>query len=59
VLGGYGLMHLSARVSVSPTATLNFGIRNALDRVYPELVAGGLVSPGEPRSVYLGLQYRM
>ncbi|MEO7041194.1 MAG: TonB-dependent receptor [Gemmatimonadaceae bacterium] len=59
VIGAYGLMHASARVTVNPSATLTFGVRNVLDRVYPELVAGHLVAPGEPRSVYLGLQYRM
>ena len=59
VLGAYGLMETSARVAVTPSATLDFGVRNALNRVYPELVAGNVVAPGEPRSLYLGLQYRM
>jgi outer membrane receptor for ferric coprogen and ferric-rhodotorulic acid len=59
VLGAYGLMHLSTRVSLTRSATLDFGMRNVLDRAYPELVAGNLVAPGEPRSLYLGLQYRM
>jgi len=59
VLGAYGLMHVSARVNVSKSAVLNLGIRNVLDRVYPELVAGGLVAPGEPRSAFIGLQYKL
>lgn len=59
VIGAYGLMHASARVAINPSAALTVGVRNLLDRVYPELVAGHLVAPGEPRSVFLGIQYRM
>jgi iron complex outermembrane receptor protein len=59
ILGGYGLLHLSGRVRVSRAMTLDIGVRNVFDRAYPELVAGHLVAPGEPRSAYLSARYRM
>jgi outer membrane receptor protein involved in Fe transport len=59
VLGGYGLMHVSGRVRLSRAVVLDAGLRNALDRAYPELVAGHIVSPGEPRSAYVSLRYRL
>jgi len=59
VLGSYGLMHLSGRVRLNRGVVVDGGIRNVLDRAYPELVAGHIVAPGEPRSVYLSLRYRM
>jgi outer membrane receptor protein involved in Fe transport len=59
VLGGYGLMHVSGRVRLSRAVVLDGGLRNALDRAYPELVAGHIVSPGEPRSAYVSLRYRL
>lgn len=49
VLGAYGLLHLSGAVTVR-TMEIDAGIRNLLDRAYPELVAGHIVSPGRPRS---------
>lgn len=55
VLGAYGLMHANLSVPVSG-ATVNVGVRNLLDRPYPELVAGGVVSPGQPRSVFVQVQ---
>ncbi|HEY5219065.1 MAG TPA: TonB-dependent receptor [Gemmatimonadaceae bacterium] len=55
VLGAYGLMH--ANVSFHAAGSeINVGVRNLLDREYPELVAGGLVSPGEPRSLFVRVQ---
>jgi outer membrane receptor for ferric coprogen and ferric-rhodotorulic acid len=36
---------------------LELAMRNVLDRAYPELRAGGFVSPGQKRSVMLSLQY--
>ncbi|MHB1862792.1 MAG: TonB-dependent receptor [Gemmatimonadaceae bacterium] len=51
VLGAYGLMHASFSVRVGG-ADMDLGVRNLLDRAYPELVAGGLVSPGQPRAVF-------
>jgi outer membrane receptor protein involved in Fe transport len=59
VLGAYGLMHLSARAHVTPSAVLDIGVRNVFDRAFPELVAGHIVAPGEPRSAYAGLRYTM
>jgi hypothetical protein len=32
-------------------------VRNVLDKAYPELVAGGLVSPGQPRAVFGTVRY--
>jgi hypothetical protein len=32
------------------------GVRNLLDRAYPELIAGGLVSPGQPRALFVQVQ---
>ena len=59
LLGGYGLMHASGRVRLSRAVVLDAGVRNVLDRAYPEVVAGHIVSPGEPRSVYASLRYRL
>jgi outer membrane receptor protein involved in Fe transport len=59
VLGSYGLMHLSGRVRLNRGVVFDGGIRNVLDRAYPEVVAGHIVAPGEPRSVYLSLRYRL
>jgi iron complex outermembrane recepter protein len=59
VLGSYGLMHLSGRVRLSRAAVLDGGLRNLFDRAYPEVVAGHIVAPGEPRSVYLSLRYQL
>lgn len=55
VLAGYGLMHaaISARVH---GMDVDAGIRNALDRAYPEVVAGHLVAPGQPRTFLLGVR---
>ncbi|MDE3152878.1 MAG: TonB-dependent receptor [Gemmatimonadota bacterium] len=55
VLGAYGLMHLNLSVPVGG-AQIDMGVRNLLDRAYPELVAGGLVSPGEPRALFIQVQ---
>ena len=51
VLPSYGLLHVSGGLKVGSTQ-LEVGVRNALDRAYPELRAGGFVTPGQPRSVY-------
>jgi outer membrane receptor protein involved in Fe transport len=52
----YALVHLSGGVRVWSRGELDVGIRNALDRAYPELRAGGFVSPGQPRTVYATLR---
>jgi outer membrane receptor protein involved in Fe transport len=55
VLGSYGLMH--ANVSVRAFGSqFDVGVRNLLDRAYPELIAGGLVSPGQPRALFVQVQ---
>ncbi|MGH7603678.1 MAG: TonB-dependent receptor [Gemmatimonadaceae bacterium] len=59
VLGSYGLMHVSGRVRLSRAAVIDGGVRNLFDRAYPEVVAGHIVAPGEPRSVYLSLRYQL
>ena len=52
ITGGYGLMHVSAAWTVA-RAEIDLGVRNVLDRAYPELIAGGIVSPGRPRSLFV------
>ncbi len=59
VLGSYGLMHLSGRVRLNRAVLVDGGIRNVFDRAYPELVAGHIVAPGQPRSAYVSLRYRL
>ena len=54
-VGGYGLMHASAIVHIQKTE-LDLGVRNVLDRAYPEVIAGHIVSPGQPRSLYASLR---
>ncbi len=52
----YALLHLSGGVRLWARGELDAGVRNALDRAYPELRAGGFVSPGQPRTVYATLR---
>ena len=61
VIGSYGLAHISLTVPISaPNAvSLVVGIRNVFDRTYPELVAGDVVSPGQPRTVYVSARAKM
>ena len=56
VLGSYVLLHLSGGVRLGELGTLDLGVRNLLDRAYPELRAGGFVSPGQPRTVFATLR---
>jgi iron complex outermembrane receptor protein len=58
-LPAYALVHLSGRLLVGGRTTLRVGVRNLFDRVYPELRAGGFVSPGQPRAIYGGVSYVM
>ena len=51
-LPAYALLQLSASKLLGPVL-LNAGVRNLLDKAYPELRAGGFVSPGQPRSFQL------
>lgn len=55
VLGGYGLAHLSLAWTLR-TLEADVGVRNLFDRAYPELVAGDVVSPGQPRTVFVSLR---
>jgi hypothetical protein len=55
VLPGYGLAHASVMWTMR-TTELDVGVRNVFDRAYPELVAGNVVSPGQPRTVYVSLR---
>jgi outer membrane receptor protein involved in Fe transport len=55
VLGGYGVAHVSADWTFR-AFDADVGVRNVFDRAYPELVAGGVVSPGQPRTIYLSVR---
>jgi len=56
-LPAYALVHAGATVAVG-RAELQLGVRNVLNRAYPELRAGDFVAPGQPRSLYGGVTYR-
>ncbi len=58
VLAPYGLLHVGGSVMLRGTE-LDFGIRNMLDRAYPELVAGHIVAPGQPRSIFLSARHTL
>ncbi|MFI5206646.1 MAG: TonB-dependent receptor [Gemmatimonadales bacterium] len=55
-LPSYALLHLSAGAQLATGTTLEIGVRNVLDQAFPELRAGGFVSPGQPRSAYATLR---
>jgi iron complex outermembrane receptor protein len=55
VLGGYGLAHVSATWTLGALEA-DVGVRNIFDRAYPELVAGDVVSPGQPRTLFVSLR---
>jgi outer membrane receptor for ferrienterochelin and colicin len=57
ILGGYGLAHVSGAWTFRQSE-VEAGVRNVLDRAYPEVVAGGVVAPGEPRTVFVSLRVR-
>ena len=52
----YALFHLSGGLRVG-RSELQVGVRNLLNHEYPELEAGGFVTPGEPRSVFGTIRY--
>ncbi|MDB4910108.1 MAG: hypothetical protein JWO39_931 [Gemmatimonadetes bacterium] len=56
VLPAYALLHASATRRIGK-AELQIGVRNLLDKAYPELVAGGLVAPGQPRAAFGTVRY--
>ena len=55
VLGSYGLAHVSGSAQWGPVR-LEVGVRNVFDRAYPELVAGHVIDPGQPRAVFTTLR---
>jgi outer membrane receptor protein involved in Fe transport len=55
VLGAYGLAHVSAAWTLGAYEA-DVGVRNIFDRAYPEVAAGELVAPGQPRTFYLSLR---
>lgn len=55
-LPAFALVHASATRRIGKVQ-LELGVRNLLDKAYPELVAGGLVAPGQPRAVFGTLRY--
>jgi iron complex outermembrane recepter protein len=55
----FALLNLSGAVRVTPRAKLSVGVRNLLDTYYRELEAGYQVTPGQTRSVYVMLQYKV
>jgi outer membrane receptor protein involved in Fe transport len=57
VLGAYGLAHASLGWNFR-NFDADVGVRNLFDRAYPELVAGDVVSPGQPRTIYVSLRAR-
>lgn len=56
VLPAYGVLHASGTTRIG-RSSLGLGVTNLLDRAYPELVAGHVVSPGQPRAVYGSVRY--
>ncbi len=56
LLPAYALLHASATRRFGK-AELEVGVRNILDKAYPELVAGGLVAPGQPRAAFGTVRY--
>lgn len=58
VLGAYGLAHVAFMARVRELE-LDAGVQNVFDRAYPELVAGHIVAPGRPRSVFVTARVRL
>jgi len=55
VLGTYGLAHASGSVQWG-NVRLDVGVRNLFNRAYPELIAGHVVDPGQPRALFTTLR---
>jgi len=55
LLGAYGLAHVSGSAQWG-SVRLEVGVRNVFDRAYPELVAGHVVDPGQPRALFTTLR---
>ena len=54
VIGAYGLAHASGSAQWG-AVRLELGVRNLFDRAYPELVAGHVIDPGQPRAIFTTL----
>jgi len=59
VLPAYALLHLSAGVGIARNASVEVGVRNVLNRAYPELRAADFVTPGQPRTVDATLRWNL
>ncbi|MFL5614970.1 MAG: TonB-dependent receptor [Gemmatimonadaceae bacterium] len=55
VLPGYGMGHVSATWAFR-SVEMNLGVRNMFNRAYPEIVAGDVVAPGQPRTIFLSFR---
>jgi outer membrane receptor protein involved in Fe transport len=53
----FTLLNARGTVPVTTDLSLALGVRNILDRRYPEVRASGFVSPGEPRTVLLAVRW--
>jgi outer membrane receptor protein involved in Fe transport len=58
VLPSYAVFSLTVGVHAG-SALIQVGVKNLGDKAYPELVAGGYVDPGQPRSVYGTVRYSL
>lgn len=58
VLPSYAVFSLTVGVHAG-SALIQVGVKNLADKAYPELVAGGYVDPGQPRSVYGTVRYSL
>ncbi len=58
VLPSYAVFSLTVGVHTG-SALIQLGVKNLADKAYPELVAGGYVVPGQPRSVYGTVKYSL
>jgi len=56
VLPTYALFHVSGGLTIARVVHLEVGVRNLLDRAYPELRAGDFVTPGQPRTLFATLR---
>jgi outer membrane receptor protein involved in Fe transport len=56
VLPTYALVHVSAGLAIRGVGRLELGVRNVLDRAYPELRAGSFVTPGQARTIFATLR---
>jgi iron complex outermembrane receptor protein len=56
LLPSYAVFYVSTEIHYA-NVLMDLGLRNLLDKAYPELRAGGFVEPGQPRSGYATLKY--